>query len=163
MSPSIVLPSPMGISVISPTHVTFGAGAVKSRFTRSGNGTARLSGRVRFLPAGVTVDSFAWIGSSGVRTGPAAGLRVAATDEYRRLEAELPGLPVTWSGSLSWRAADSAPEAGPGQKIIDAATVATLEPNLRQPPDWAVWASGDALPVPRPGRSGPHGSQHPGL
>jgi glycine/D-amino acid oxidase-like deaminating enzyme len=93
--------------------------------------------------AGVTVDSFAWIGSSGVRTGPAAGLRVAATDEYRRLEAELPGLPVTWSGSLSWRAADSAPEAGPEQKIVDAATVATLEPNLQQPPDWAVWASGD--------------------
>ena len=84
--------------------------------------------------AGVTVDSFAWIGSSGVRTGPAAGLRVVATDEYRRLEAELPGLPVTWSDSLSWRAADSAPEAGPGQKIVDAATVATLEPNLLQPP-----------------------------
>ena len=44
--------------------------------------------------AGVTVDSFAWIGASGVRTGPAAGLRVTATQEYRRLEAELPGLPV---------------------------------------------------------------------
>lgn len=91
---------------------------------------------------GVTVDSFAWIAAS-VRTGPAAGLRVAATDEYRRLEAELPGLPVTWSGSLSWRSAESAPEAGPGQEIVDAATVARLEPNLRQPPDWAVWASGD--------------------
>ncbi|WP_328606957.1 FAD-binding oxidoreductase [Amycolatopsis sp. NBC_00345] len=94
--------------------------------------------------AGVTVDSFAWIGSSGARTGPATGLRVAAIDEYRRLEAELPGLPVTWSGSLSWRAAGSAPEAGPGQEIIDAAAVAALEPHLRQPPDWAVWASGDA-------------------
>ena len=55
--------------------------------------------------AGVTADSFAWIGASGVRTGPAAGLRATATEEYRRLEAELPGLPVTWSGSLSWGAA----------------------------------------------------------
>jgi glycine/D-amino acid oxidase-like deaminating enzyme len=89
--------------------------------------------------AGVTVDSFAWIAAS-VRTGIAAGLRATATDEYRRLEAELPGLPVTWSGSLSWRTEDSAPQAGPGQKIVDAATAATLEPNLRQPPDWAVWA-----------------------
>jgi glycine/D-amino acid oxidase-like deaminating enzyme len=93
--------------------------------------------------AGVTAGSFAWIGSSGVRTGPAAGLRVAATDEYRRLGAELPGLPVTWSGSLSWRAATGAPEAGPGQEIVDAATVAALEPNVSRPPDWAVWASGD--------------------
>ena len=33
--------------------------------------------------AGVTVDSFAWIGASGVRTGPAAGLRATATEEYR--------------------------------------------------------------------------------
>jgi glycine/D-amino acid oxidase-like deaminating enzyme len=58
--------------------------------------------------AGVSADSFAWIGSSGVRTGPAAGLR-----------------------------------AGPGQEIVDAATVVTLEPTLRQPPEWAVWAPGD--------------------
>jgi glycine/D-amino acid oxidase-like deaminating enzyme len=50
---------------------------------------------------------------------------------------------VTWSGSLSWGAADGAPEAGPGQEIVDAATVATLEPTLRQPPEWAVWAPGD--------------------
>ena len=47
---------------------------------------------------------------------------------------------MTWSGSLSWGAADGAPEAGPGQKIVNAATVATLEPTLRQPPEWAVWA-----------------------
>jgi glycine/D-amino acid oxidase-like deaminating enzyme len=93
--------------------------------------------------AGVTADSFAWIAASGVRTGPAAALRVAATREYRRLEAELPGLPVTWSGSLSWGGADGAPQAGPGQEIVDAATVAKLEPALRRLPHWAVWARGD--------------------
>ncbi|WP_327222729.1 NAD(P)/FAD-dependent oxidoreductase [Kibdelosporangium aridum] len=93
--------------------------------------------------AGVTADSFAWVGASGVRAGPAAGIRATATDEYRRIEAELPGLPVIWSGSLSWRAAGGAPEAGPGQEIVDAATVMTLEPNLRHPPEWAIWAPGD--------------------
>jgi glycine/D-amino acid oxidase-like deaminating enzyme len=95
------------------------------------------------LAGGVTADSFAWIGSSGVRTGPAALLRTTATAEYRRLEAELPGLPVTWSGSLGWGADQDGPEAGPGQEIVDAATVATLEPRLRKPPEWAVWAPGD--------------------
>ncbi|MEV0720231.1 FAD-binding oxidoreductase [Asanoa sp. NPDC050611] len=93
--------------------------------------------------AGVTADSFAWVGASGVRTGPAAGIRATATDEYRRVQAELPGLPVRWSGSLIWRAEGDAPEAGPGQEIVDAGTVMTLEPNLRQPPEWAVWAPGD--------------------
>ena len=97
---------------------------------------------------GVTADSFAWIGSAGVRTGPAAGMRVAATDEYRRLEGELPGLPVRWSGSLSWRTGESAPAAGPGQEIVDAATVAMLEPNVVQPPDWAVWSAGDGAADP---------------
>ncbi|GIF76741.1 NAD(P)/FAD-dependent oxidoreductase [Asanoa siamensis] len=93
--------------------------------------------------AGVTADSFAWIGASGVRTGPAAGIRVSAMDEYRRVEAELPGLPVTWSGSLAWRAAGDAPAAGPGQEIVDAGRVLALEPHVRQPPEWAVWAAGD--------------------
>ena len=92
---------------------------------------------------GVTADSFAWIGASGVRAGPAAALRATATREYRRLEAELPGLPVTWTGSLSWGAAGGAPEVGPGQEIVNAATVAALEPALRQPPPWAVWAPDD--------------------
>lgn len=78
--------------------------------------------------AGVTVDSFAWIGVSRARTGSAAGLRATAVEEYRRLEAELPELPVTWSGSLSWGAADCAPEAGLGQEFVDAATGARLEP-----------------------------------
>lgn len=93
--------------------------------------------------AAVTAGSFAWIGASGLRTGPAADLRVTATQEYHRLEAELPGLPVTWSGSLSWGTTDSAPEAGPGQEIVDTATAVALEPNLREPPEWAVWAPGD--------------------
>jgi len=93
--------------------------------------------------AGVTAGSFAWIGASGVRTGPAAALRATATDEYRRLEAELPGLPVSWSGSLSWGLVDGPPGAGPGQEIVNAATVATLEPAVRRPPEWACWAPGD--------------------
>src|SRR3954452_10534134 len=69
---------------------------------------------------GVTGGSFAWIGASGVPTGPAAELRSTATDAYRRLEGETPGLPVTWSGSLTWRAGSSSPEVGRGQEVVDA-------------------------------------------
>ena len=86
--------------------------------------------------SGVTADSFAWIAAAGLRSG----IRATATAEYRRVEAELPGLPVTWSGSLSW---GGPLEAGPGQEIVDAATVMALEPNVRNPPDQALWAPGD--------------------
>ncbi|WP_433889874.1 NAD(P)/FAD-dependent oxidoreductase [Streptomyces sp. CA-111067] len=92
---------------------------------------------------GVTADSFAWIGASGVLDGPAAALRATATAEYHRLGTELPGLPVTWSGALSWNRQRSAPAAGPGQTIVDAATVASIEPAVRQPPEWAIWAPDD--------------------
>jgi glycine/D-amino acid oxidase-like deaminating enzyme len=109
---------------------------------------ARAGAAVTLIDAGrpgggVTADSFAWIGASGVREGPAAELRATATAEYHRLEAELPGLPVTWSGSLSWTSEGRAPDPGPGQTIVDAAAAATLEPSLRQLPEWAVWAPGD--------------------
>jgi len=97
---------------------------------------------------GVTVNSFAWIGTAGVRTGPAGELRVTATDEYRRLEAELPGLPVTWSGALSWGTTAGPPEPAPGEEIVDAATVATIEPALRRPPEWAVRTPGDGAADP---------------
>ncbi|WP_433222965.1 NAD(P)/FAD-dependent oxidoreductase [Dactylosporangium sp. CS-047395] len=92
---------------------------------------------------GVTANSFAWIGASGVHRGPAAALRSRAIDEYHRLEGELPDLPVTWSGSLTWGLTDAAPEAGPGQELVDAAAVARLEPNVRRPPEWAIWVPGD--------------------
>ncbi|AUH44713.1 NAD(P)/FAD-dependent oxidoreductase [Streptomyces sp. CMB-StM0423] len=134
----------MSSQSVSRDLVVVGAGIVGASVAYH---AAKAGAVVTLLDAGrpargVTVDSFAWIAAS-IRTGCAAGLRVAATDEYRRLEAELPGLPVTWSGSLSWRAGESAPEAGPGQEVVDAVTAATLEPNLLQPPDWAVWAPGE--------------------
>lgn len=97
---------------------------------------------------GVTAGSFALIRSSGVRPGPAAALRRSATDEYRRRESELPGLPVTWSGSLSWHTGERRPAAGPGQQVIDAEAVADLEPRLRRPPEWALWAPEDAAADP---------------
>lgn len=95
------------------------------------------------VATGVTASSFAWIGVSGFRSGPAAALRRTATDEYRRLADELPGLPVTWCGSLSWTGADDGPAAGPGQEIVDAGTVTRLEPTVRRPPEWAIWAPDD--------------------
>ena len=129
---------------MSATLVVVGAGivgaAVAYHAARAGASVTLVDGG---RPgAGVTANSFAWIGAAGVRTGPAAAMRTNATTDYRRLEAELPGLPVTWSGSLSW-GAGGPPEAGPGQEVVDAAAAMALEPTLRQPPEWAVWAPGD--------------------
>ncbi len=72
--------------------------------------------------------------------------RRPARDRHRRVppaRGRTPGLPITWSGSLSWRAGESAPQLGPGQELVDAVTVAALEPAVRAAPEWAVWSPDD--------------------
>lgn len=64
--------------------VVVGAGIVGASVAHH---AARAGAAVTLLDAGppgagVTADSFAWIGSSGVRLGPAAALRARATEEY---------------------------------------------------------------------------------
>ena len=54
--------------------------------------------------AGVTGNSFAWIGDGidGHWPGGAADLRPHILADHRRLAAEVPAIPIRWCGSLSW-------------------------------------------------------------
>jgi glycine/D-amino acid oxidase-like deaminating enzyme len=86
--------------------------------------------------AGVTADSFAWIGDAGGDwPGGADDLRGSVRADYRRLAAEVPGVPVRWSGSLRWT---DGSRPGPGQTWAGRTEIATLEPHLRHPPERAV-------------------------
>ncbi|HEY3503578.1 MAG TPA: FAD-binding oxidoreductase [Actinocatenispora sp.] len=87
--------------------------------------------------SGATRASFAWIGRPVTSDLPSAPLRYLALDEYRRLETELPGLSIRWSGSLSWDGFDDSP----GPRTHD---VAALEPRLLDPPAVAVHRPDDA-------------------
>lgn len=92
--------------------------------------------------AGVTGDSFAWIGGSGGDwPGGAEDLRGSVLANYRRLEAEVPGVAVRWSGSLVWK--DTATPLTPGQYWVERSEIAALEPNLQQLPDRAVYTPTD--------------------
>ncbi|MET9273290.1 FAD-binding oxidoreductase [Kribbella sp. NPDC003557] len=77
--------------------------------------------------SGATRASFAWIGRPVSSDLPSAPLRYLALDDYRRLEAEVPGLAIRWTGSLSWDGFDETP----GPSTDDAAA---LEPSLVTPP-----------------------------
>lgn len=87
--------------------------------------------------SGVTGDSFAWIGDSGLIEGPTAALQRKSIQDYRRFAAELPDVEINWSGSLLWgpgRPSQVGSELGPGQQLLDAADLAAIEPNLLEPP-----------------------------
>ncbi|MFJ3798773.1 NAD(P)/FAD-dependent oxidoreductase [Streptomyces sp. NPDC090088] len=99
--------------------------------------------------AGVTGDSFAWIGgASGDWPGGAADLRGSVLADWRRLESEVPEVAVRRTGSLTWPAPSGSgtdrhrlPE---GRYRIGRAAIQALEPRLRTPPDTAVHTPSDA-------------------
>ncbi|WP_188191575.1 NAD(P)/FAD-dependent oxidoreductase [Nonomuraea sp. SYSU D8015] len=94
--------------------------------------------------AGVTGDSFAWIGDSGGDwPGGAEDLRGSVLTDYRRLEAELPGTAVRWTGSLAWSDGGEGFRPGRGQEWVGRSEIAALEPHLQSPPERAVYSPAD--------------------
>ena len=123
--------------------VVVGAGVVGASVAYE---AARLGAAVTLVEAGplgcgVTRDSFAWIGASGVPPGPTADLRRAATREHRRLAAELPAVDVRWTGSLTWPYDSSTVDEE--RTVVTAEQVALLEPHVREPPRTALHIAGD--------------------
>ena len=99
--------------------------------------------------AGATGRSFAWIGESGGDwPGGAEDLRSSVLADYHRLESEIPGVAVRWTGSLDWTGAAVRPGdgAGPGKhgrQQVERPRIQALEPRLREVPEHAVYAATD--------------------
>lgn len=89
------------------------------------------------IASGVTGTSFAWLNTThaGPAPDPIAPLRGAALAEYHRLEAELPGVAVRWTGALTY-----GPQA-PATNRVSREQILALEPNLRHPPAQAAFAA----------------------
>jgi glycine/D-amino acid oxidase-like deaminating enzyme len=97
------------------------------------------------IASGVTGTSFAWINTSHRESDPIAPLRGAAIEAYRRLETQLPGLKVRWTGALSYSANSS--ELLPGssnpasKNVVSRSRIIGLEPKLKHPPQSASYAA----------------------
>ena len=89
------------------------------------------------IASGVTGTSFAWINTSCAGIDPIAALRGGAIAAWRRLETQVPGLTVRWHGALSYGTQDG--RVSPESVLIDRTRIAQLEPQLRQPPQQALY------------------------
>src|SRR5580692_8516326 len=98
-------------------------------------------------PGGIaTRNSWAWINASWGNPEPYFRLRVRAMQEWHRLERDVPGLDVTWAGSLLWELRPDQLEAfalehaawGYDVRRVDRTTARLLEPHLAAPPDFAL-------------------------
>ncbi|MEI9420279.1 FAD-binding oxidoreductase [Mesorhizobium sp. Cs1299R1N1] len=103
-----------------------------------------------------TPNSFAWINASWGNPEPYFRLRSRAMAEWSRLARDLPGLPLNWCGGLCWdlSAADmetyAAEHSGWGYGIerVDRAGAARIEPNLAEPPDFALHVAEEGVAEP---------------
>ena len=97
------------------------------------------------IASGVTGSSFAWINTSHPEPDPIAQLRGSAIKEYRRLETQLSGLKIRWTGALSYRVMSSGalPVSGnqASANLVSRSQILDLEPNLKNPPQSALYAA----------------------
>lgn len=93
-----------------------------------------------------TRNSFAWINASWGNSQEYFRLRIRAMAEWKRLAEAVPEVPLRWSGGLLWDLPPAKLEAyalehggwGYGIRRIDRAGAQRIEPNLGDPPDFAL-------------------------
>jgi glycine/D-amino acid oxidase-like deaminating enzyme len=108
-------------------------------------------------PGGVaTPCSFGWINASFGNPEPYYRLRIRAMAEWKRLAEEVPDLPVSWKGGLCWDQPRADLEAhaarhsswGYGVRQTDREEAARIEPNLAEPPDFALFVAEEGAAEP---------------
>lgn len=103
-----------------------------------------------------TPNSFAWINASWGNPEIYFRLRSRAMAEWKRLANDLPGLPLAWCGGLCWDLPVDRLEAyaaehaswSYGIERVDAKRAAQIEPNLVEPPEFAVYVAEEGVAEP---------------
>ena len=103
-----------------------------------------------------TPNSFAWINASWGNPEIYFRLRIRAMAEWKRLANELPGLPLAWCGGLCFDLPADRLEAyaaehsswGYGIERVGRDRAAQIEPNLVEPPEFAVYVAEEGVAEP---------------
>jgi glycine/D-amino acid oxidase-like deaminating enzyme len=122
----------------------------------------KAGARVTIVDAGeaggvATKNSFAWINASWGNPEEYFRLRIRAMAEWRRLAEEVPKIPLKWSGGLLWDLPPAELDAyarehsgwGYGIRRVDRADVLSIEPNLADPPAFALHIEEEGAAEPR--------------
>ena len=134
------MPSPQKIIVIGAGII---GASIAWHLSRKGASVTVIAERAGGV---ATPNSFAWINASWGNPEFYFHFRHRSMREWSRLAAELPGLPLSWCGGLCWDLPEAELDAyaarhhgwGYGIQPVNRATSAMIEPNLANPPDYAL-------------------------
>jgi glycine/D-amino acid oxidase-like deaminating enzyme len=104
-----------------------------------------------------TPATFGWLNASRGNPEPYFRLRMASLALWRRLGETLPGLGLSWNGSLTYDLPEPSLRAYVEQhagwdypiRLVDGVEAARLEPGLREPPALAAFAEAEAAAEPK--------------
>ncbi|MGN6779529.1 NAD(P)/FAD-dependent oxidoreductase [Rhizobium sp.] len=134
------MPSPQKVIVVGAGIIGASIAWHLSRKGASVTVVAQQTGGV------ATPNSFAWINASWGNPEFYFQVRRQSMAEWSRLQDDLPDLPLSWCGGLSWDLPEAELDAyaaqhhgwGYGIQPVNQATSAMIEPNLANPPDYAL-------------------------
>ncbi|MFB2562838.1 NAD(P)/FAD-dependent oxidoreductase [Rhizobium sp. IMFF44] len=134
------MPSPQKVIVVGAGIIGASIAWHLSRKGASVTVVAQQTGGV------ATPNSFAWINASWGNPEFYFQVRRQSMAEWSRLQDDLPDLPLSWCGGLSWDLPEAELDAyaaqhhgwGYGIQPVNRATSAMIEPNLANPPDYAL-------------------------
>lgn len=103
-----------------------------------------------------TPTSFGWINAGWGNPEPYFRLRIRSMAEWKRLAAEVPGIPLSWPGGLCWDLPPTELEDyaarhgawGYGVRRVGRAEAARIEPNLVEPPEFAIHVTEEGMVEP---------------
>ena len=133
----------------APTVIVVGAGIIGAsiawHLSRRGAVVTIVADRAG---GEATHNSFAWINASWGNPEVYYRLRMRSMQEWKRIAEDLPSLPLSWCGGLCWDLPTGQLEAyavehsGWGYHIhsVDRQASAAIEPNLTDPPEFALHA-----------------------
>jgi glycine/D-amino acid oxidase-like deaminating enzyme len=134
------MPSPQKIIVIGAGII---GASVAWHLSRKGASVTVVAQQIGGV---ATPNSFAWINASWGNPEFYFHVRHRSMAEWSRLKADLPDIPLSWCGGLNWDLPEAELDAyaaqhhgwGYGIQPVNRATSAMLEPNLANPPDYAL-------------------------
>lgn len=137
---------PPKMDIQAGTNIVIGGGIIGASIAWHLSHSSNVTIIAEKLGGVATPNSFAWINAGGPADPTYYDFRNRSMQHWREMTEQIPDLPISWTGALSWSATENETavsqegylKAGTGIVRVDNAEMAALEPELEETffPEW---------------------------